>query len=347
MKFNADILQKYLNGKFSLDDKILVDEFFEDSSYSNELSDTLKDYWEEIILKPNENTPNLEPVLNRINHQILLSSRPTGRARKIWRLYSGVAAILLLPVLLFTFYHVYTTSRITNSSWVEVHSPHGARTQFSLPDGSTGWLNGGSVIKYPVQFGSSRNVTLSGEAYFEVTKNPVSPFVIDANKIKIKVLGTSFNVFSYQNDSVAEVVVADGKVEVTNPNLKFKEILFPSDRLTLNTIKNSYSKSTVDVKEYISWKSGKLIFNNDPLTDVIRRLSRFYNVEFEVKENVDRNQLFRAFLEEESLEEVLRYMKMTMDIDYTIQERKVDQENKVSRQKIIISKAITNKTRPM
>jgi ferric-dicitrate binding protein FerR (iron transport regulator) len=197
------------------------------------------------------------------------------------------------------------------------------------------------MIKYLVQFSSVRNVTLNGEAYFDVTKNPESPFVIDAGNIKIKVLGTSFNVVSYKNDSLSEVVVAEGRVEVTAKDQRFKEVLLPSERLALNTVRNTYSKSTVDIQNYISWKTGKLIFMNDRLDEVIQKLSRFYNVDFDVKENVNKNQLFRAILEDESLDEILRYMKLTMGIDYTIQERKIDQDNRLSKQKIIITKAKT------
>jgi len=316
--------------------------FFENGYYSSDLNDTLQEYWEKTTANPIQEVQNLDSVLDKINHQILLFSHRPGRIQRLWHLYSRVAAILLFPVLLFTlYYYLSSDNKIANSTWVEVHSPYGGRTQFSLPDGSTGWLNGGSMIKYPVQFSSVRNVTLNGEAYFDVTKNPESPFVIDAGYIKIKVLGTSFNVVSYKNDSLSEVVVAEGRVEVTAKDQRFKEVLLPSERLALNTVRNTYSKSTVDIQNYISWKTGKLIFMNDRLDEVIRKLSRFYNVEFDVKGNVNKNQLFRAILEDESLDEILRYMKLTMGIDYTIQERKIDQDNRVSKQKIIITKAKT------
>lgn len=345
MNFNADILRKYLNGKFSLNDKIIVDEYFENISYSSELNDTLKQFWEETSSRPNEDTQSLDAVLDKINHHILINSPKSGRIKTIWHLYSKIAAVLLVPVLLFTFYHKTYNDNVINSSWIEIHSPYGARTQFSLPDGSEGWLNSGSVIKYPAQFGSIRNVELNGEAFFNVAKNPEAPFIINANMIKIKVLGTSFNVVSYSNDSLAEVVVANGQVEVDANGHSFKEILHPSERLALNTVKATYSKSSVDVQNYTSWKSGKLIFLNDNLNEVIRKLSRFYNVDFEVKNNVNRNQLFRAVLSEESLDEILRYMKLTMDIDYTIQERKIDPNNLITKRKIIITNA--NKIKPM
>lgn len=337
MKFDADILRKYLNGKFSLNDKIHVDEFFEDIQYSSELNETLKEFWEETSSKPNVNAQDLDLILDKINHHILLNSRKQSQITKLWHLYSKVAAVLLIPVLLFALYYLNSNNNIQNSTWVEVHSPYGARTHFSLPDGTVGWLNGGSVIEYPAQFGSIRNVTLNGEAYFDVAKNPNSPFIIDANKIKVRVLGTAFDIISYKDDSIAEVIVARGKVEVTAKGRQLKEILHPSDRLALNTVRNTYSKSTVNVQGYVSWKSGKLIFMNESLDEVIRKLSRFYNVDFEIKANVNKDQLFRAELENESLDEILRYMKLTMDIDYVIQERKKDKNGYLSKRKVIIT----------
>ncbi len=345
MRFNADIVRKYLNGKYSLNDKSAVDEFFENEQYSVELNNVLKEYWETTTEAPVEKNKNLDPVLDRINHQILLGThKNSGKLKLLWQLYSSAAAILILPLLIFSLYY-HQSSGIKNQTinWVEVHSPYGARTRFSLPDGSTGWLNSGSVISYPSQFGAIRTVSLKGEAYFDVVKNPDSPFVIDAKPVKIKVLGTSFNVVSYDNDSISEVIVASGKVEVEAENKKDKQMLAPSERLVINRLNNSVSKSTVDIQNYTSWKTGKLIFLNDNLNEVVRKVSRFYNVDFEVEPNVDRTELFRAILEEESLEEVLRYMKLTMSIDYVIHERKPDQDSRISKRKIIISNIIKNR----
>lgn len=344
MRLNADIVRKYLKGKFSLNDKCIVDEFFENDHYSSELNNVLKDYWEETTIKEIEYNKKLDEILDKINHRILLqSSKSTHKFKILWQLYSRVAAVLLLPILLFSiYYYLNPINKGITASWIEVHSPYGARTQFSLPDGSTGWLNGGSIIKYPVLFNSERKVTLNGEAYFDVVRNPDSPFTVEANQVKIKVLGTSFNVVSYDGDSISEVTVASGKVEVSSLGQILASKLLPSERLVMNRSKNRVFKSTVEIQNFISWKTGKLIFLNDNLDEVVRKISRFYNVDFEVKDNVNRDELFRAILEAESLEEVLRYMKLTMSIDYTIQERKQDQDSRISKRKVIITNSIKN-----
>lgn len=346
MEFNVKIIEKYLKGKFSLQDKIIVDEYFEDDRYTYELNKLLKKSWDKVFIENGENykeiNKNLKFVLDKINHQILLqSSKGKSNLKKIWQFYSKIAALILLPVIIFSlYYHFSFRSNELASPWVEVHSPYGARTQFSLPDGSVGWLNSGSVIKYPALFNSTRNVILTGEAYFKVSKNPNSPFIVNTQEVEVKVLGTEFNVVAYENDSITEVVVASGKVEVNAPKKRFKQELLPSQRLVLNNQKEHFYKSSVNIQNYTSWKDGMLIFSSDNLIEVARKVSRYYNVEFEINKDVDTRQLFRAVLEGENLEELMRYMKLTMPINFTIVEREQNQDGTLSKRKVIIRNPI-------
>lgn len=343
MGIRTDILKKYLNGKFSLNDKVEVDEYLTDQKHNSEINEVLSEHWNQLETSGIKSTKNLNPLLDKINHKIVLHSpKSAGTLNLLWQFYAKAAAILLVPIILFSLYFHQSKNESSSNAWVEVHSPYGARTQFSLPDGTTGWLNSGSVIKYPSQFNTERNVSLNGEAYFDVVKNPKLPFVVKTKSIGIKVLGTSFNVVSYDIDSIAEVVVTTGKVEVTANESKMRQHLLPNERLVFNNQVNRAVKSVVDVQNYTSWKSGKLIFMNDNMDEVVRKISRYYNVDFNVCENVDKTQLFRAIMEEESLEEILRYMKLTMDIDYKVLERKRDADGILSRREIIIINSVKN-----
>jgi ferric-dicitrate binding protein FerR (iron transport regulator) len=330
MEFDPTILKKYLDGKFSLNDKKVVDEYFLDDQFTQLLDLELKKYWKDIY--------SLDPVLDKINRRIHLQSQKNpAYLRYLWQLYGKVAAILLLPVLIFSVYFMMKRGdgTISTASLVEVYSPYGSRTKFLLPDGSVGWLNGGSSVQYPVSFGQERRVVLNGEAFFEVVKNPQSPFIVDGNSLQIKVLGTSFNVVSYDQDSISEVVVATGKVEVSGEGQK--QVLSPSERLISNRLTNKVTRSNVDAENYISWRTGELKFLNDNLDEVVRKLSRYYYADIEVGQDVDKKQQFRAIMQNESLEEILKYMKLTMDIDFIIQERAAGNDNIVSKRKIIIT----------
>jgi ferric-dicitrate binding protein FerR (iron transport regulator) len=104
-----------------------------------------------------------------------------------------------------------------------------------------------------------------------------------------------------------------------------------------NKLKSSAERSEVNVQNYTSWTTGRLVFQNDKLDEVARKLSRFYHVDFTIGENVDGSQSFRAVMEKESLEEVLRYMKLTMNINYNIREREINSEGLVTRQEVLIT----------
>jgi ferric-dicitrate binding protein FerR (iron transport regulator) len=336
MKFQVEAIKKYLHGRFSLDDKAAVDEYFTNQQYSSKLEDVLNDHFNN--LETARATKDLSPLLHQINHKIRHhSAKQTNTLIRLWQVYAKVAAVLLVPMVIATIYFSQNQFGGPAASWVEVHSPYGARTQFSLPDGSTGWLNSGSVIRYNTQFHANRKIDLNGEAYFDVVKNPRSPFLVHTSSVDIKVLGTSFNIVSYDVDSVAEVVVTSGKVEVLANEKNMKQHLLPNERLVFHNAKGSAEKSVVAVQNYTSWKTGKLIFQNDNLDEVARKLSRFYNVGFTIGANVNRSQSFRAIMEKENLEEVLRYMKLTMSIDYNIRERKTNDEGLVTRREVLIT----------
>ena len=344
MVFNSKIFNKYLGGRFSLNEKKIVDDYFENNEYAEKLDHSLADEWEKVFVSDSEIHPNLDPVLNKIGHQIFLeTSANKTKLRKLLTLYSRVAAVLLLPILFVSVYsYLNNFSGEMNSSWVEIHSPYGARTKFMLPDGSKGWLNGGSAIRFHAQFDESRKVKLDGEAYFDVVKNPHLPFIVDAHGMNIRVLGTAFNVVSYDNDSITEVVVARGKVQVTGHHFDFDQKLLPNQRIVMNRLTKQFANSTVDAKSYTSWKNGKLVFQNEDLSAVIRKLSRFYNVDFEVNQNVDKSQRFRAIVEDESLPEILRYMTLTMSIGYQVHERVQNSDGTISKRKVIITNSIKN-----
>lgn len=336
MKFRAEILSKYLQGYFSLNDKITVDEYFTKPQYDGELTDALKSHFKEMETAKLDR--DLSPLLEKINRRLVPAH--TGKVtplRRLWQVYAKVAAVLLIPIILSGIYFYRNQAGEDKMTWMEIHSPYGARTQFSLPDGSTGWLNSGSVIRYDTQFQSERTIVLNGEAYFDVVKNPRSPFMVHAGSVAIQVLGTSFNVVSYDVDSVAEVVVTSGKVEVSANGKNMTQHLLPNERLVYNKLKRSAEKSMVDVENYTSWTEGKLVFQNDKLDDVIRKLSRFYNVGFTIDPNVDREQSFRAIMEKESLEEVLGYMKFTMNIDFDIRERITNSEGLLAKKEVLIT----------
>ena len=159
-----------------------------------------------------------------------------------------------------------------------IQIPKGGEYELILPDGTHVWINSDSELSFPTQFDSTRReVFLTGEAYFSVTKDKEKPFIVKVNEdIEIKVLGTQFNVQAYQDENTIETTLCEGSVNVSDG--KQKVTLTPS-------LQAVYSKSTknlitrkVDTRLYSSWKDGLFVFENKPLEEIMTPLPRWYNI---------------------------------------------------------------------
>jgi ferric-dicitrate binding protein FerR (iron transport regulator) len=166
--------------------------------------------------------------------------------------------------------------------------PYGKRSEITLADGTHIWLNSGSQLSYPSKFkADSREVYLSGEAFFEVVPDPDKPFHVTTRDIRIEVLGTTFNVSSYAEDNTVQTVLLSGKVTASKNSLLARTIeLAPGERLILDKTNSNLSKDKVDVQLYSSWVNGYLVFKNKPITEVYTKLKRFYNQNIMVEEGL-------------------------------------------------------------
>ena len=151
-------------------------------------------------------------------------------------------------------------------TWVEIKAPAWTRAQFSLPDGTTGWLNSNSSIKYYGNFNTDRQVTLKGEAFFDVFKDRKRPFIVKHEmKLFVKVLGTRFNIASYENEKNVEVVLEEGKLIFNDKEMNKSYTMKPNDLVIYDKTLKDFSTEVVQPQKYLSWTEGKLVFRNDPL----------------------------------------------------------------------------------
>ena len=120
-------------------------------------------------------------------------------------------------------------THLKEEAWVEIKAPAWTRAQFSLPDGTTGWLNSNSSVKYNGNFIADRQITLSGEAYFDVFKDKKRPFKVKTNEVIVSVLGTRFNIASYENEKNVEVVLAEGKLVFNDAKMQKSYTMKPND----------------------------------------------------------------------------------------------------------------------
>jgi ferric-dicitrate binding protein FerR (iron transport regulator) len=165
------------------------------------------------------------------------------------------------------------------NTMAQVIIPYGKRIEITLADGTRIWLNSGSQLSYPVSFTSnSREVYLSGEAFFDVESDPSKPFQVITDDMKIEATGTRFNVTSYANDPTTQTVLLSGKVSA-GKNKRFARTvdIEPGERIAYNKQEDNLMKDRVDVELYASWIDGYLIFDNEPVDEVFRKLERYYN----------------------------------------------------------------------
>lgn len=337
------LLQKYLKGKLSLKDQIELSEQLADKK-NRIAEEILLDDWEMELDSELTSNRNLNRVLDQVHHRIRLNEKTTQKQLPIWHTFQRVAAILIFPLLLsFLAYFYFYDNQIKGiASYAEIQCPMGVRTKFILPDGSTGFLNSGSTLKYPVQFAGNRTVELSGEAFFEVTHNKEFPFHVNTKNLDIKVLGTTFNVIANEDEKTEEIVLQAGKVDVSSKNGKPLAVLAPNEQLILNIDTNTFNKKVVVASQYTSWKEGKLVFRNENMQQLARRLSRWYNAEVQVDDQLLNDYTFHATFSDEPLDEVLKLLSITTPISYAEEKRTTDAEGTFQKRKIKIQ---TNKSK--
>jgi ferric-dicitrate binding protein FerR (iron transport regulator) len=338
-EFDSEKLERFFKGMYSDKDASYVNEVFADKRKEKELIDFLSRQFDNLTADNNEEKKKLDHILYKIHYNINTrkqeqNERFGGNILK-WSL--RIAAVVLLPLIVFFAVQKFNASDNGNQAWTEINSPAWTRVQFSLPDGTTGWLNSSSSIRYNSDFKKDRQVTLKGEAFFNVFKDKKSPFIVTAKEVKVKVLGTKFNIASYDNEKNVEVVLEEGSLLFTETKQNKSYTMFPNDLILYDKAKEDFTKDIVQPQKYLSWTEGKLVFRNDPLDVLARRLARWYNVDVEVKIDLTDDLRLRATFIDEGLEEVLSLLKRSMPVDYKIEDREINSDGTYGRRKVILT----------
>lgn len=245
------------------------------------------------------------------------------RSRNWMMVFQRAAAVVLLPLLAFTLWQTFRKTIPPSSVvQVEISTPATLRSVFTLPDGTKVWLNGGSTLKYPTQFiGTERLVELTGEAYFVVAHDERAPFIVKADNILVKALGTEFNLCAYTGESRIEAVLTKGKVAIISDITgRRKELitLNPSQMVVYEKERNEIRKENVAVEKYTAWRDGTIVFKNDHMSDVLLRLGRWYNVEFIVDKTIKSDYSFTGSFQGEELSQILNYIELTTPVQFEI-----------------------------
>jgi len=218
-------------------------------------------------------------------------------------------------------YAMYTNEESINS-YNELIVPNGKQFKVQLSDGSLIFVNSGSKLRFPVSLNrkKTRDVFLEGEAFFEVKKNMAAPFIVHTKDMNVQVLGTKFNVSSYQNDKNTSVVLKEGSVGITKSSEVFDKksgiVITSGEQVILKD--ETFSVNKVSIEKYVAWKDGYLFFENDKFEDIIKKLERYYNIVIE-NNFVELNDIrFTGSFTKEPINEVLDVFKDLTPFKYQV-----------------------------
>lgn len=325
MKVNFKIIKKYLESRDSDNERSRIISWFNNLQTEKDLRDKSRIYWDDIPEDIMPENYDESRILGNIYREIKIDENQNkSKNRTLIRtvnFLTKIAAILFIPlIILYVSNTNLRDTQLEQIAYTEIYSPPGARTMFYLPDGSHGWLNGDSYLKFPERFqGNKRNVILKGEAFFDVVTNPEKPFTVSGKYFIIVATGTSFNVSAWDDVPETEVVMVEGKVDVyfTRNNERNKvSSLSPGQLLHFVPSKTGNYIQDVDIEKYISWTEGRLIFREDPFSEVVERLNRWYNVNIVIKNEILESYEYVATFEDETLDEVLRMLTISAPISY-------------------------------
>lgn len=273
------LLERYLKGETSVAENELVERWLEENGTANSewqlLDQSSKNQW-------------LSGVFNEIKDSIHAEEvkviKMPQRKRSSWRSIAAAAAILVIS---FTLYQEWPVlqNQLRPSKFTTLNVPANQKKKVALPDGSQVWVNAASELKYPKAFnGKTREVYLSGEAYFDIEHDAAKPFVIHTGNVVTTVLGTAFNIKEDKNKHTVEVTVTRGKVSVANGS-KLLGVLTPNQQISFDTSKSETVMKKVDAQLVIAWQQTELHFDDVSFEDAASQLQQRFNVKINFSNN--------------------------------------------------------------
>ncbi len=330
------LINLFLRGEISEVDKIKILELIERDKRIKKIYFSMSKQWLESYCEVEEEAENRKKAWQDIQ---LLIARNVMRNRKKLIYRTAFASVMIASVIFAAIFvlhiHNRNTSQINallSNARTEIVVPYGSKVKLSLPDSSTVWVNAGSTLSYNNSFSkSNRDVTLDGEAYFEVAKNRQLPFKVFANNVCVEAKGTSFNIESYRQNVTTTLIT--GTVLISS-KYGGDQILRPNQSVCYNSINREFDKvkNVTNAELYSSWKDNIWVIRSMKMDEFIERLEKRYNVVIIENGCEFQNKRISASLSNETIEQVMRALKSTMGVEYSINKnvitlRQIDADN--------------------
>ena len=209
-----------------------------------------------------------------------------------------------------------------------LYVPYAKRFHLVFSDGSSVHLNAGTTIRFPVKFlkGQPREVFLDGEAFFDIIKDEKQAFIVQANRLRTKVYGTKFNVNSYRNNDLDQIVLQEGSVGVKSNGQQIKtntEILLKPNEIAISYKTDLLYKQKVDIKSHIAWVKGVFMFKNERFEDIFKKLERHYDVSIQINQPALNDSRYTGTFDIETIAEVLKTFSKLKGFSYEIDNKEI------------------------
>jgi transmembrane sensor len=326
MKISPDVIDRYMAGKCTAEERAMVDQWFQ--QFDNDLEDSrLNDLEERSAL----DRKMLRAIRKKITESAFDDARRTAPKRRatakyVYQTLTGIAAAVVLGLLVYYLIQPKSTAVELASVNREIVNTSEGIERHELPDGSLIWLRPHSKVEFPGEFlPGKREMKLAGEAFFEIARDVNRPFIITTGNVETKVLGTSFNIKAYDDDSSIEVSVLTGKVavdivqsDVTTPSAS-SVLLTPNQRVTYIKSRNTLEKQEPKTLPELSiWHTTDVVFDNVPVRDVMSTLNKKFGVHIQASNQNLLNCLIRADFTDQNLPDILELLSKSVEASYEL-----------------------------
>jgi transmembrane sensor len=318
-KMSYELLIKYFAGNCSEQEKDWVEQWRSSTRENRNAFEYYQATWRNAGDKKTI-VPDTEAALNKVNLKLGFTNSDSKAGKTIVITIASyalrVAAMITIIIGGYFLYHTFRPAAI-EVQWAETCTQLYEKTEAVLSDGSYVWLNGSSRLRYPKEFSKKeRRVILEGEAFFEVSKNPEKPFIIETKKSVTTVLGTQFNVRARKDEDNVVVTVAEGKVafaDKTRPATSQAKLV-AGEKGILSAKSGSLVVESNSDPNFMAWKTGMITFKNTPLREVCQTLSEVYGKAIEVK-SINKSEItFTSTFEKQKFEDVLKIMELSLHV---------------------------------
>lgn len=296
------------------DNNYLLNRFMAEDRYN-----TIK-YWKELKEMNSDKEINVDKAWNKLHSRLsengLIKEKPVVRRSFVGTAYFRIAATVLLLLGIGSVLLYLNDKGMLSRKTVVATTDNQKNLQVTLPDGSNIFLNRNTQLSYRENFGRhGRNVTLSGEAFFEIARDENNPFIVDAGNASVKVLGTSFNIITNNQDSAVEVFVKTGHVMVSGNENNNNLILDPGNIGTMFPERSE--KSVNNDPNYMSWNTGLLVYDGQTLDVVFRDLKRVYNMDIVADDPDIITNTWTSPIDNQTQETIIRLICLSFNLSYT------------------------------